>query len=70
MDLLETLLAKIPDGRPQRQDSTNAQHVVVESFLTANDGQTLSLLDRVHVANQLGMYDAADLYKVQAARNQ
>ncbi|WP_175047949.1 hypothetical protein [Duganella vulcania] len=63
---LQQLLADTPQHR-QRQDGTDSQQRDVEAFLLGKGVTVLGARDKVHVATRLGCYDAADLYKIQAA---
>lgn len=64
---LDELLAILPATSPQRQDGTNAQLEMVEVVLAQHGGQHLLDREKAVVANRLGAYDAADLYKIRAA---
>lgn len=63
---LSELLASLP-ARAQRQDSTNAQIADVETFLTERNLSDLSNRDKMAVANRMGAYDAADIFKLRAS---
>ena len=62
------LLALLPAAGAPRQDSTNAQLADVDSFLQARGCASASDVDKMLVANRLGMYDAADIYKLRAKK--
>lgn len=63
-DLLNAILAKIPEPRAQRQDSTTAQLADVDAFLAEHGGVELPHREKMVVANRLGAYDAADSYRI------
>ena len=64
---LQTILAELPQ-RAQRQDATALQQRDVESFLDGRGAATFTSAEKVHVANRMGCYDAADVYKITAAQ--
>jgi hypothetical protein len=66
--LLLKLMAKLPEQARQRQDATNAQLETVEEFLVANDGSGLKDWEKAVIANRMGCYDAADIYKLRASQ--
>ena len=64
------LLALLPAAGAPRQDSTNAQIADVEAFLAKRNLHDVLDLDKTAVANRLGMYDAADIFKLRATRSE
>ena len=64
------LLALLPAAGAPRQDSTNAQLADVDRFLQARGCASVPDADKMLVANRLGMYDAADIYKLRAQKSQ
>lgn len=67
---IASLLAQLPTAGTPRQDSTNAQLADVDRFLQARGCAPASDADKMLVANRLGMYDAADIYKLRAQKAQ
>lgn len=68
MSTLQSILAEMPQ-RGQRQDSSACQRADVEAFLHSHGAEALTLAEKMHVANRMGCYDAADLYKITAAQS-
>lgn len=66
MPQLQLILDKI-GAHGQRQDATSCQKRDVESFLLREGVSDMCSASKVHVANRLGCYDAADMYKIDAA---
>ena len=62
------LLALLPAASTPRQDSTNAQMYDVDVFLQARGCESVPDSEKALVANRLGMYDAADIYKLRAQK--
>lgn len=63
---LRTLLDLQPEQLCQRQDGTDAQLETVEAFLAEHAGHGLRNWEKAVVANRLGAYDAADIYKIRS----
>lgn len=63
---LQSILAELPQ-RGQRQDATAIQRRDVEAVLQSLGASNLTDTEKMHVANRMGCYDAADLYKITAA---
>lgn len=61
--LLETMPRRTP-----RQDGTKIQMQDVEAFLVTNQVSEMTPYEKVAIANKLGCYDAADIYKLEVPR--
>lgn len=66
---IDQLLATLPAAGVPRQDSTDAQIADVNAFLVSRGCETLIDSDKAVIANRLGMYDAADVFKLRAAKS-
>lgn len=63
----QSILAEMAQ-REQRQDATACQQRDVEAFLHSRGAAAFTPAEKMQVANRMGCYDAADLYKITAAQ--
>lgn len=66
---VKNLLQSLPDNAPQCQASTTYQLEQVNALLTKHNLQDVPDLDKTSVANRIGMYDAADIFKLNTGQN-